>query len=129
MTAVTVLDANYILRWFLGDVPEQAAVVERLLAEAPAETLSIDRVTLAELTYVLRGRGYDHRQIYLVIEELSYYPAVMPFSDEDTAALRYYAETTLDFEDCVLVALAEVRQWQIGSFDKKLLARAAKIRQ
>ena len=50
-----LLDANHVLRWFLGDVPEQEAEVARLLQDADPETIIIDRVTTAEVTYALRS--------------------------------------------------------------------------
>ena len=55
---------------FLDDVPEQEAEVARLLQGADSETIVIDRVTTAEVTYVLRSQGYDHAQVYTVLLQL-----------------------------------------------------------
>ena len=65
-----LLDANHVVRWFLDDVPEQAAEVARLLQDADPGTIIIDRVTTAEVTYALRSQGYDHAQVYTVLVEL-----------------------------------------------------------
>ena len=65
-----LLDANHVLRWFLGDVPEQEAEVARLLQDTDPGTIIIDRATTAEVTYALRSQGYDHAQVYTVLVEL-----------------------------------------------------------
>ncbi len=118
---MTIIDANYILRWFLGDVPVQASVVERLLTSSEPESIIIDRVTIAEVTYVLRAKGYDHKQIYTIFEELLYHASVVPLSNAEAAALRLYADSLLDFEDCLLIARAKTQHYQLGTFDKQML--------
>lgn len=117
----TVIDANYLLRWFLGDIPEQASQAAKLLETSAPATLAIEPITLAELTYVLRSQGYDHGQIYQVIEELHLYPSVTPVSNIIQLALEVYRDTSLDFEDCLLVALHRIERHAIATFDKQLL--------
>ena len=119
--AATVIDANYILRWFLNDLPDQAKLVERLFAESAAASIVIDRVTITEVTYVLRSQGYDHFQIYRIFEELAYYPCLRGFEPLCQEALRVFRDTRLDFEDCLLVAMHRLHGYAVGSFDKKLL--------
>ena len=116
-----LLDANHVLRWFLGDVEDQAHTVERLMQAADPESIAVDRVTIAEVTYVLRSQGYDHRQVYAVLKEFSRWPSIVPWSRTDARALDLYRDTTLDYEDCVLIARAVDERAEIATFDKALL--------
>ena len=54
------IDANVILRYFLGDVPAQAASARRLIeSEQP---LGLTAVTLAEVAWTLGGSLYHHER-------------------------------------------------------------------
>ena len=117
-----LLDANHVLRWFLGDVPEQATEVARLLQDADPETIVIDRVTTAEVTYVLRSQGYDHAQVRTVLVELLRWPSVRPWAGFEHLALDVYCDTTLDYEDCLLIARALDEHAELATFDKALLS-------
>lgn len=116
-----LLDANYFLRWFLNDVPAQNKEVVSLLARSKAESLKLDRITIAEVTYVLRGMGYDHKQIALVIKEFSYNTSVKAFDKITSNALEIYSYTTLDFDDCWLASKAMSNGFNIATFDRQLL--------
>ena len=115
-----LLDANYALRWFLGDVPEQSEQVDQLLASSEHESLRLELITLAEITYVLRGLGYDHEQIYTYLSQLYVYPSVIDPDDVVQAALTLFRETILDFEDCTLLAYHKLQGWDVATFDKAL---------
>lgn len=118
-----VIDANYVLRWFLNDVPEQARIADKLIMTAAPASVVIDRVTIAEITYILRSKRYSHRQIYQLFEELYYYASIAEPSAADRSALELYRDTSLDFEDCVLVAHNHVSGYSVASFDKDLCKR------
>ena len=117
----TLVDANYVLRWFLGDIPSQAKIVEEFLASAPDESLQLCAYTIAEITYVLRSQGYDRTQISAVIEGFCRHSAVSPLGIRKHAALDLYAKTTLDFEDCCLITDAKQNGKNVATFDKQLL--------
>ncbi len=121
MGSMIIIDANYILRWFLNDIVAQAAVVDALLRSSDPDSIVLDRVTVAEVTYVLRAQKYDHGQVFRLLEELSYYPSVAAMDKVDSAALEIYRDTSLDFEDCVLLAFSKLKNYDIGTFDKDLL--------
>jgi predicted nucleic acid-binding protein len=118
---VILLDANHILRWFLDDVPDHALTVERLLQDAGPESIIIDRVTVAEVTDVLRSQGYDHGQVHTVLTELSRWPAIAPWTEVESRALDVYRDTALDYEDCLLIARALDEHAEVATFDKALL--------
>ena len=61
MTKPNLVDANYILRWFLNDVPAQANIVQDLLDNSDEESIHVDRISMAEVTYVLRSKGYTSK--------------------------------------------------------------------
>lgn len=115
-----IADANYVLRWFLDDVPEQSKIVEKFLKGSLDNIIYLDRISIAEITYVLRSKGYDHKQVTLVITEFCRYTSVESQSVTDSQALDLYKNTVLDFEDCWLVAYAQENNVDVATFDKKL---------
>lgn len=122
---MVIIDANYILRWFLNDNIAQAKVVDQLLTRSERDSVMLDRVTIAEITYVLRSQKYDHGQIFRLLEELCYYPSLASTSEIDRFALETYRDTNLDFEDCVLLAFKKLKGYDIGTFDKDLLEHSS----
>lgn len=117
---MTIVDTNVILRWFLGDIPDQAASSARLLEDSGAGELYVDRVTLAEITYVLRTKGYNHKQVYQILEGLYAFPSIREAEALDWCAVGIFGSTTLDFEDCVMAANHQVAGYEVTSFDKDL---------
>ena len=116
----TIIDANYILRWFLNDVPEQAQKAEKLIKSGRPGQIIVDRVTIAEITYVLRAQGYDHQQIFTLFQELYYYPSMIVPTESDWRSLELFNQTTLDFEDCLLLARHQIERVHMATFDKGL---------
>lgn len=123
---ITLLDANYFLRWFLNDVPTQNREVNRLLTESSVQTLALDAISVAEITYVLRGMGYNHQQIQLAITEFGRQSAIQPFGATLVRALKLYGDTTLDFEDCWLAAQS-LDGKAVATFDIKLQKKIAQL--
>lgn len=124
---MVLVDANHILRWFLQDVPAQASQVEELLRSSAPNSLELTSVTVAELTYVLRTMTYDHMQIVGVITGLCSLESVRQLSMVDAKALQIFNATTLDYEDCFLIAQALLENGDIATFDKKLLKTLEKL--
>lgn len=117
-----IADANYVLRWFLNDVPDQSAIVEKLLTTSVDNHIYLDRITIAEITYVLRSKGYDHKQVAVVVAEFCRHTSVNPLPEVDAEALSLYGESSLDFEDCWLATYGKENKVKIATFDKKLLS-------
>jgi predicted nucleic acid-binding protein len=119
---MTILDSNHILRWVLNDLPIQSALVSRLLYESADGELIIDRVCLAEITYVLRQKDFSHAQITVFFDQLRNYTSVKNFDHLCDKALSIFAvEKKLDFEDCILLAYNILYGYNIATFDKKLV--------
>lgn len=123
-----LLDANYLLRWCLQDVVEQAVAVDTVLETSEPDSLAVDSVTIAEVTYVLRAQGYTHKQVGLFFTELLHWPSVVLLSSAQNKALAIYRETRLDFEDCLLISRALVENVEVATFDKALLRELARQR-
>ncbi|MCA9342470.1 PIN domain-containing protein [Candidatus Saccharibacteria bacterium] len=117
---MTLLDANYFLRWFLNDVPSQNKIVKQTLAQAEPDSLMMDRITLAEVTYVLRSLGYNHQQVVMAIKEFYLVASVKPLDKTLSLALDIFEGTSLDFEDCWLAAKVKDADMSLASFDKQL---------
>ena len=111
-----LIDANVILRYLLSDHPEYSEKARKVIAEGDYTLPEV----IAEVVYVLKG-------VYKVgRDEIS--NTLIDFMDEVaidnqeviTLALSLYAETTLDFVDCILIACHRITGVDVISFDKKL---------
>lgn len=111
------VDANVFLRFILDDNREMADYAEELLAKRQAFALP---EVIAEIVYVLMkvykvARKEIASQIDMLLEYAdTYNPDVMRY------ALKMFAETSLDFVDCELIAYNHVRNAKIATFDKAL---------
>ncbi|OGL30708.1 hypothetical protein A3F37_03760 [Candidatus Saccharibacteria bacterium RIFCSPHIGHO2_12_FULL_41_12] len=105
----------------MNDDVDQATFVRDLIINSGSKTLLVDRITIAEVTYVLRSMKYNHQQIYELFEELCYYPSLLPLGEIEGMALDIYRDTNLDFEDATLVANAKINNYKLGTFDKKMI--------
>ena len=114
---MTLIDANVILRFPIGDNEEMLAIAKEEIESGEAYTLPS---ILAEVVYVLHGHYEVERSI--VRDSLSHlldqvsveHPNVM------IGALNYYADRNIDFVDGMLVARARLLGEKVLSFDKRL---------
>lgn len=112
-----LLDTNCLLRYLIGDVPEQQERVASLILEGASTVPEC----LAECVFVLSGRVYDlsrEETSQALLEllkdvECEHHQAMV-------RALELFAGTTLDFVDCDLVARNQVESAPIVTFDKKM---------
>ena len=117
-----LIDANVILRYLLNDVEE--------MAKKSAEIINAGAFTLpeviAEVIYVLKS-------IYKVEREEIAAAILQIFKEIEVAnkeimieAVKIFAESSLDFVDCILIAYNKVENVEIFTFDKKLNNRLKK---
>jgi predicted nucleic-acid-binding protein len=115
-----IADANYLLRYILNDVEEQANETKTVL---DSSTVSIPVEVIAEVVYVLSGVYQVPRdEIAAKLKDLI--DGITPdIRDVDSVivALDYFADTKLDFVDCLLAAYSTVNDATILTFDQKLL--------
>lgn len=115
----TLLDANAVLRHLLNDIPAQADQTTEAI-QAGAE---VTPEVIAECVYVLTGIYELPRS---VISE-----ALTRFLDEVSCersrilmkALQLFADTKLDFVDCILLAANQLTGQPVLTFDRKLRAQ------
>jgi predicted nucleic acid-binding protein len=116
---MNLLDANYILRYLLQDHPvmfrEAAETIEKEECFIPGEVL-------AEVVYVLSGHYRvprsevaDALAAFLALPNLHVFEEGVYYED----ALRLFAESSLDYVDCLLCSMG--RDYRVATFDKKLL--------
>ena len=114
-----LVDTNVILRCLLRDNEEQAKQADEVI-KAGACTLP---EVLAEVDHVLRTfysveRKDIAEQLFKALKLIEVErPAVM------FRAVEIFAETKLDFVDCILAAYHDVENHEVFTFDKKLKNR------
>jgi len=113
---MVILDANALLRYVLGDIPEQAETAAAAVRKGSITTAEI----IAEVVYVLQSVYRVSRQ------DISWtvHCILLDVKVENVKTLRYamgvFNQTNLDFVDCLLVAYKNVLGLEVLSFDKKL---------
>lgn len=114
---MTLIDANVILRFLLGDNEEMLAIAAKEIESGEAYTLPS---ILAEVVYVLHGHYEVERTvvrdslIHLLDQVSVEHPAVM------VSALNYYADRHVDFVDGMLISRARLLGEKVLTFDMKL---------
>ena len=114
-----LIDANVILRYLLNDNQEMAQQAKAVIEGGAYTKPEI----IAEVVYVLKGVYHATRSdIRTFIKEMlkSVYCVE---SDKISYAVDVYADTTLDFVDCLLVAYHAIGKEDVFTFDKKLASR------
>ena len=117
-----LIDANVILRYLLNDVEE--------MSKKSAEIINAGAFTLpeviAEVIYVLKSvykveRGEIAAAILQIFNEIEVANKKILIE-----AVKIFAESSLDFVDCILIAYNKVENVEIFTFDKKLYNRLKK---
>ena len=111
-----LIDANVILRYLLNDNQEMAQQAKAVIEGGAYTKPEI----IAEVVYVLKGVYHATRSdIRTFIKEMlkSVYCVE---SDKVSYAVDVYADTTLDFVDCLLIAYHVLGKEDVFTFDKKL---------
>jgi len=111
------VDANIILRYILNDDRKMADYAESIIDSGSAFVLP---EVLAEIVYVLLKvykveRSVISSQLISLIQNIQTTDKVVMES-----ALKYFAQTKLDFVDCILAAYHSTNGEDVCTFDKKL---------
>jgi len=116
---MVIFDTNTILRYILQDVQDMADIAEQQLSETgcyvPAEVV-------AELVYVLNKVYKIDRQIVAKTLDDFFEMRNVSVNSHNVVniALDVFADTKLDFVDCMLVGYAKIESYEIFTFDKAL---------
>ena len=111
-----LVDTNVVLRYLLRDNEEQAQLAKKLI-EGGAFLLP---EVLMETSHVLRSfyrvdRQSIATQLLIVLDWVE-----MERKNVMIRAVEIFAETNLDFVDCILIAYHELENVEVFTFDKKL---------
>ncbi len=121
------IDANILVRIVVQDIPEQAEEARKIVEQSKPGSLWLDRVIIAELTYVLRGMyGYPRanivRAVKSFINDERFY--VTNRAMTEWAVKLFETEKPLSFEDCWLLALKRAGKVKsVATFDVDLIKR------
>jgi len=113
---MSLIDANVILRYLLNDKPEMAQQAKAVVESGAYTKPEI----IAEVVYVLKGvYNATRSDIHLFIKEML--RSIQCESGDAVAyAIDVYAETSLDFVDCLLISYSVLGEENVFTFDKKL---------
>ena len=114
---MTLIDANVILRFLIGDNIEMLEMLKRAIESGNTYTLPS---ILAEVVYVLNGHYEVERSkirdiLVHLFDKVSIENAPVIIS-----ALNYYADRNVDFVDGIVISYARLNGEEVLSFDKKL---------
>jgi predicted nucleic-acid-binding protein len=118
------LDANILLRWLLGDIPEQQKSVDRLLSKGAC--FHVSDLAIIEVAFILEKLlGFDRELIsdnlFQIIDHRQMRSNQGLFS---VAVPHYVGHPKLSLVDCCLAAYAELQNAiPLWTFDKKLGAQ------
>lgn len=111
-----LIDANVILRYLLADNQVMAQQAKEVVENGAYSKPEV----IAEVVYVLKG-------VYRVgrADVAAYLKALLqviqcPEEEAVIYALDLYAQTSLDFIDCLLIAYHKLNSETVFSFDKKV---------
>ena len=121
-------DTNFLLRYYLNDVPAQAKKAKSLVEEAVNGNLELitELVVICEMVWVMDSfYELDRRRIVEKISNLYQTPGIKVINgDVLPDALASYLEKNVDFTDAVIGTSAISNNIKyIASFDKKHMKR------
>jgi predicted nucleic-acid-binding protein len=116
---MTVIDANIVLRYLLGDDEELSEkakqIIDHSVVEVPIEVL-------CEVVFVLSGVYRVARQD-IGIEVRGFFEktnCVLPHREAVLKGLDLFAAKNLDFVDCILAGYNYIEDAAVHTFDKQL---------
>ena len=122
MTNMTLVDANTILRIILNDNEKMVNETKSFIA---GNAVLIKNEVMAEIVYVLtKLYKVDRKTTCQCIRAIIETENINVDSTEIIAyALDAFAESNLDFVDCLLCGYNHIRHNDIFTFDKKINSR------
>ncbi len=113
-----IIDANYLLRYFLCDNVEQNALATEIIEN---ENIILLNEVLAEVCYVLeKVYAVPRIEISEIIQSLVDFDNIIAQEQVIRKTLELYSFKNLDFVDALLVAYNHIEKAKVYSFDKKL---------
>ena len=125
-----IIDTNAILRFLLNDIPEQKAIVEKILVKAKNNEikLTVPQIVIFELNFILDK--YYHFSKESIIETLKVVVSsdYLQIESKDVfiTAFFLYSTTSNSFVDCFLMGKVQIEKAEFFTFDAKLKKEGTK---
>jgi len=110
-------DANVILRYILNDNED---LTDKAADFFSGGNILIVNEVIAEVVYVLSGKIYEIERNRIKSALATFLDEVDSYDEVIRKALDVYANTKLDFVDCLLYEYHEINGDEICTFDKDL---------
>lgn len=117
------LDTNIILRFILGDVPEQCLKIQDLLMRQNV-MYDVADLVITEAVYVMQSTyGLSREKIVDGLQKLLWFPEINYNRNLfDQVFPMYLEHPKLSFNDCCLVVYANLNEAEpLWTFDQKLV--------
>ena len=125
-------DTNFLLRFYLDDIPDQASKAKRMIqaAKEGALLLVTDLIVICEMVWVMDSfYGLDKEQISEKMTNLYRTPGISIINGELLSdSLAVYVDKNIDFTDAVIGVSATKNHIEyLASFEKKHMGRMADL--
>ena len=121
---MTALDTNVLIRYLVGDVPEQAEAARSLIDKlTPDEPGFICREVVLEVAWVLeRSYRFTRPQVAEVLMDLTASDTLVVEQSDDVAAAAYrFRQGGVGFSDLMILRAAErADSTPLQTFDRRL---------
>jgi predicted nucleic-acid-binding protein len=121
-------DTNFLLRFYLADIPSQASKAKRMVEAAIEGSILLvtDLIVVCEMVWVMDSYyQLEKQEIFEKIINLFETPGIVILNGEILPmALSFYVERDIDFTDAIIGASALKQNVEyVASFDKKHMNR------
>ena len=125
-------DTNFLLRFYLADIPAQASEAKRMVQAAKKGVILMvtDLIVICEMVWVMDSYyGLDKVEIAEKMTNLYRTPGIAIISGDILPdALLVYVDKNIDFTDAVIgVSAAKNHIEYLASFDKKHIKRLTEL--
>jgi predicted nucleic acid-binding protein len=118
--AKNLIDTNLIIRFLVNDEPPKVSRVEELLKNKNDSNILLDTV-VAEIIWVLHSYySLDKKEIIEKIGALIHVDSIESNAFLINRALTIWEENTISYIDSYLLAVAELGDMTLYTYDKKL---------
>jgi len=116
---VAILDTNILLRYLLKDDPTQFPAALALILGAPSRSLYVPTVIIAEIIWYFHSRltPVPRSSIVAALQQVLANKSIR-FDPVLLNTVERYANTNLDFADCLIAARGVDRSLPVSSYDR-----------
>jgi predicted nucleic-acid-binding protein len=131
MSYFLTLDTNFYVSFFTRRDEKQFLEVSELLSKVDKNEIEIflPNLVVSEIFYILiKLYEFEKLKTCQSIQALVNFPNVIT-DDKDTLllAIENYSCKNLDFVDCYLLAINDLKKYKLKTFDKKMINQIEKL--